>query len=106
MDLQNSTSQGRADDVGKRDRGHECRDCFRAVFNPEPMGEIDDDSGEETSFRYSEKKARSVKLSRGVDETDNNRNDAPRDHDTGNPAAGAPSFDNNGPGGFPGARIR
>src|SRR5258705_445340 len=93
MDLENSPRQRRSDDVGKRDRSHEYRDCFGAVFNPEPVGEVDDDAGEETSFRYSEKKARRVKLSRGVDETDNNRDDAPRDHDAGNPAARAPALD-------------
>src|SRR5262249_24890714 len=65
-----------------------------------PVGQVDDHARKETGFRQSQKEASRVELPRGVHESREDRDDAPRDHDPRNPLPGAPALDDQSAGNF------
>jgi hypothetical protein len=51
-----------AEDAGQRDRRHEDRDHARAVVRREPVGQVEDDAGEEARLGQAEQEAQDVEL--------------------------------------------
>ncbi len=64
------------------------------------MAEIDDHAWEKPRFRCAEEKAHPIKLRRRVDESRQNCQHPPNDHDSGDAAARAPLFHQQGAGNF------
>ena len=91
-----------ADRDSDRLRHHEIGFCAGAVFGLIPMGKINDDSREEAGFGDAEQQPQSVKLrdrpeitqQRRAEQTSGGRDQAPGDHDAGDPFASAPAFYN------------
>ena len=54
-----------------------------------PLQDVEDDSGEEAGFRHAQQKAGGVELHRRADEHHRHGDDAPGDHNAGEPAARA-----------------
>src|SRR6185312_12397991 len=67
-------------------------DKARTVFGRVPVGEIKDDARKEPGFGDAEQEAKNIKTPYAARERHQRRNDAPRHHDAGDPAAGAESF--------------
>src|SRR5258707_930507 len=61
--------------------------CLFAL--PEPVRQVKDDTGIETSLRGAENEARDIKLSCILDEAGEYSHEAPRDQDAGDPRARA-----------------
>ena len=61
------------------------------------MGQVDDDSGEEAGFGGAKEKSHPVKVGLVLDEAHDDGQDAPRDHDAGNPQACAPDLHEKAP---------
>ncbi len=92
MPAENPTRERRTNDVRHGDGGHKDRAGFGAVFIAEPMGEIDDDSGEESSFRHTEQESSQIELARRVHSRQENGDQSPGDEDARHPLAGAPAL--------------
>ena len=79
----------RADDAGDDTTGGEERDGAGSLLGGIPVGQVENDSGEESRLRRAEKKAHGVKHRDRLDEHHRHRDEPPDDHDPGNPDAGA-----------------
>ena len=78
-----------ADDAGERGGGHELGDGAGPFFGREPIGEIEDHAGEEAGLGDAEEETQGVEGVRAFDQTHAGGDDAPGDHDAGDPKAGA-----------------
>jgi hypothetical protein len=85
--IENEAGQRCAKDAGERQAGQEERDCLRLFPLPEPVGEVEDNSGEVASFGKPEKKAKYIKLGQILDEARQSCEKSPRDDDAGQPDA-------------------
>ena len=79
----------RADHRGERDGGHEHADDARPLGSREPQGEEEDDAREEAGLGKAQQHADDVKAGRAGDEGHCPREDAPGEHDPGDPLARA-----------------
>ena len=68
-----------------------------AIELRKPVGQVDDDAGEEAGFRGTEQETCDTELPCGLNKTDQNRAGAPSKQDAGNPTACAPLFHNQRP---------
>ena len=59
----------------------------------EPLGEVEDDAGEEAGFGDAEEEACGVELPGGTDEEHGDGDDSPGDHDAGEPATGSEAIE-------------
>ena len=64
----------------------------RAIFGRIPIGEIEDDAGEEAGLGDAEQEAQDVEAGHAAHQRHQRRDDAPGHHDAGDPAAGAELF--------------
>ena len=78
-----------ADDDRDRRGHHEQRARAGAIGRRDPVGEIQDESGEESCLRQPEQNPDRIERSRAGDEHHGDRDEAPADHDARNPAARA-----------------
>ncbi|MNQ80985.1 hypothetical protein D3C85_959840 [compost metagenome] len=81
--------QRAADDAGQRQADHEQGDDPPAPVSGEPHGQVVEDTGQETGFGGAEEEAQDIELRRGGDEHGAGREQAPGDHDAGDPQLGA-----------------
>src|SRR5262249_9983714 len=93
MNSQQATGDGRSNQGSRRDRGVQASDCATAIASRKPVGEINNHSWEKTGLCQSQKKAGQIKLACGVNETSENGNHTPGDHDSRNPLARTPALD-------------
>jgi len=78
-----------ADEAGDGGGGEEGGGGTGAVGVGNPVGEVEEDAGEESGFGEAEEETEGVEGPRAVDEHEADGDDAPGDHDAGDPAAGA-----------------
>src|SRR5579862_5956361 len=100
MDLQKNCRERAADDGRRRNRREEDRDGLAAIFRAVPVTQINDDARDETGFRDTQNEAQPVELLLAADQARERRDQAPGDHDAGDPLARAPDFREYGPGHF------
>ena len=105
VDLVRANVQEQVRDLRIDHLGHRCRDeeigqSLCAVTHGEPMGEIDDDTGEETSLGQAQQKAHRVELKRRGDESRERSHESPAHHDAADPLPGAPALDHQRAGNF------
>ena len=79
----------RADHGGNGNGDGEGGEEPRAIFRRIPVGQIENDAGEEAGFRHAEQEAQHVEAHLAADGRHQRRDDAPGHHDAGDPAAGA-----------------
>ncbi len=77
---------------GERDRRHEQRDDARPLARREPIGEIEDDAGEEAGFGDTEQEAHDVEARLPADQGHGGGDDPPAHHDARDPDARAESL--------------
>jgi hypothetical protein len=65
------------------------RDGAGAQVRRIPLQDVEDDSGEKAGFRHAQQKTGGVELHRRADEHHRHGDNAPGDHNAGEPAAGA-----------------
>ena len=75
------------EDGAERKGDVEAADGAGAEFGWEPLHEVEDDAGEEAGFGHAEEEASGVELERRSDEHHAHGEQAPGDHDAGEPAA-------------------
>ena len=80
---------GSHQDSAEWTRDVEAADRAGAVFRREPLHEIEDDSREEACLGHAEAESGDVELHRRADEEHAHGDEAPGEHDAGEPAAGA-----------------
>src|SRR5205085_9974839 len=85
--LEERGRNGRAEADRHRDRRHEGRDDARAMMRREPISEVEDHAGEEARLGKTQRKTQDKKANRPLGEGEATRDDAPADHDAGDPAA-------------------
>ncbi len=82
-------AQRRPEKVRHRNCGREQCHRHRLVLGTEPIGEIDDDAGEEAGFGGTEQESQHIQLQRRVHERTQCGDEAPYDQDAGDPDSGA-----------------
>ena len=65
-----------------------------SVFAREPVGQVQDDTGEKAGLGHAEKKTENVERGGVVAERHQGRDDSPADHDAGNPESGSRAVEN------------
>ena len=102
MQVEQHAGDRRADHGRERDRGHEVADDARPVLRREPECQIEDDAGKEAGLGHAKQHADQVEAvlvaepgsaGDGGDERHGARQDAPAQHDPGDPFAGAEAFE-------------
>jgi hypothetical protein len=84
----------RASDHGrKRHRRHEQRDDACPLPRREPIGEIEDDAGEEARFGDAQQKAHHVETGLAIDKSHGGGDEPPADHDARDPDGRAESLE-------------
>ena len=89
FELEQERRDGRADHAGEGGGGHKLGDGAGALFRGEPEGEIENHAGEEASLTDAEQKAHEKERVWAFDEAHTGGDNAPRDHDAGDPEARA-----------------
>jgi hypothetical protein len=92
--LHNQTRHRRAYQLRHRDGRHEHSDGLCAVFITIPVGQINDNSREESRLGQTEQKAHRIKFPFGRNKPHPDGEDSPGNHDSRDPFARAPSLDN------------
>ena len=87
--VQDHAGHRRAEEGGHRDRHHEVADHLRPVLPREPVGEVQDDAGEEPRFRDPQHHAQRVERPLAPHQRHRRRHQPPGDHDPRDPAPGA-----------------
>src|SRR5260370_8068949 len=82
---QQHSGEGTRNHAGDLRRGHEHRDCVRALARGEPVGEVKDDAREKSGFRDAEQKAQQVEAFGAARQHHRHRDDTPRNHDSADP---------------------
>jgi len=100
FELKQQTGNRRSNDVRNGNSCHEYGNNLCAVFIPKPVAEIHNDSRKEARLGGAKQKAQDVKLVFCMNEAHRNRDDAPADHDSGDPSACAPLFHEKAAGNF------
>ena len=92
-DLEQRVGDLRADDLRHRGGHEEVGQGARAIAAGEPVREVDDHARVEAGLREAEQEAHDVELEGRLHERRRRGRDPPRDHDPGDPLAGAPALD-------------
>ncbi len=87
LELHQDARQRPADDAGQRGGRHEEGDGPGALCGREPVRQVQDHAGEETRLGDAEREAERCEAPRPRDEHHGRRDDAPADHDPGDPDA-------------------
>ncbi len=87
LQVQQRAGDGSAHHAGKRGRGHELRNRTCALPRRKPVGQVEDHAGKESGLAHAEQKAQHVKRQRAAHKHHAHGDDAPADHDAGNPFA-------------------
>ena len=85
LEFEQGTGDGRADDPCNGGGGHELGDGAGALVGGEPEGEIEDHAGEETGFSDAEQETHKGEAGPAADEHHRRSDEAPGDHDAGDP---------------------
>ena len=89
LEVEQSPRDGAHDHGAERPGDVEAGDGAGAKVGGEPLHEIEEDSGEEAGLGHAEEEADYVELERSADEDHSHGNEAPGEHDPGEPAARA-----------------
>src|SRR5215468_3258959 len=98
MDAEKRAGERRAEQSGCWNRRVHAGDRAAALLLAKPVAQIDDHAGEEARLGGAEKEACSVKLGDVVNESGEEGDQAPGDHDARDPFAGGPALNNDGAG--------
>ena len=97
---QQPPSERGADDVGDGDRNHEHGASFRAIFGAEPVREVDENAGKEAGFGRAQQYSNEVEMRGRSNESHQDGDESPCNHDAREPFAGAPTLDDDAAGNF------
>src|SRR6185312_10414228 len=89
VQAEDQSGDRRAEHGGQRDRGHEPADDASAIDRREPQGEVEDDAREEAGFGGAKQDADDVEAGLTGDGGHQTGQDAPGQHDPGDPLARA-----------------
>src|SRR5215469_7091667 len=100
LKLQNSSGERGAHEICQGQGSHKGSHCLGEVTTTKPVCEVDEHAWEKARFCSSQEKSDDIKLTGSVHESHQDRDDAPRDHDAGDPKARAPALDDKSSGDF------
>ena len=90
--VQEQGGERRAEHRRAGDRGHEQADDASTIERREPQGQVEDDTGEEAGFRSTQEQAHDVEAVFAANEGHRAGQDAPGEHDAGDPPTRAEAF--------------
>ena len=89
VEVEERAGDGPHEDAAEGGRDVEAADGAGTLFRREPLHEVEDDSREEACLCHAEEEAGDVELHGCADEEHADGDEAPGEHDAGEPAAGA-----------------